>query len=109
EMAQNPGHAPWPVTIRRFGDGQIFVKIDGTVRGRDVFIIQPTNPPAENLMELLFLIDAARRASAARITAVLPYFGYARQDRKDQPRVAISAKLIANLITHAGADRVLGM
>src|SRR6185436_19849299 len=73
------------------------------------FIIQPTNPPADNYLELLLLMDAARRASAARITAVLPYFGYARQDRKDQPRVAISAKLMANLITHAGADRVLGM
>jgi len=109
EMA---GHLRQPLcalTIRRFADGEIFVKIDENVRGRDVFIIQPTNPPAENLVELLLMIDAARRASAARITAVLPYFGYARQDRKDQPRVAISAKLMANLITHAGADRVLGM
>src|SRR5437899_216238 len=97
------------VTIRRFADGELFVKIDENVRGRDVFIIQSTNPPAENYLELLFLIDAARRASAARITAVLPYFGYARQDRKDQPRVAVSAKLMANLITNAGADRVLGM
>src|SRR5216684_8414951 len=97
------------VTIRRFADGELFVKIDENVRGRDVYIIQPTNPPAENYMELLLLIDAARRASAARITAVLPYFGYARQDRKDQPRVAISAKLMANVITHAGADRVLGI
>src|SRR5512145_395920 len=96
-------------TMRRFADGEIFVKIDENVRGRDVFIIQPTNPPADNYLELLLLMDAARRASAARVTAVLPYFGYARQDRKDQPRVAISAKLMANLITHAGADRVLGM
>jgi ribose-phosphate pyrophosphokinase len=79
------------------------------VRGRDVYIIQPTNPPAENLVELLLLMDAARRASAARITAVIPYFGYARQDRKDQPRVAISAKLVANLVSSAGADRVLAM
>jgi ribose-phosphate pyrophosphokinase len=109
EMAQHLGQPLCSVTLRRFADGEIFVKIDENVRGRDVFIIQPTNPPAENLMELLLLIDAARRASAARITAVLPYFGYARQDRKDQPRVAISAKLMANLITHAGADRVLGM
>jgi ribose-phosphate pyrophosphokinase len=109
EMASNLGQPLCAVSIRRFADGEIFVKIDENVRGRDVFIIQPTNPPAENLMELLLLIDAARRASAARITAVLPYFGYARQDRKDQPRVAISAKLIANLITHAGADRVLGL
>src|SRR5256714_9185901 len=109
EMAEHLGEPLCAVTIRRFADGEIFVKIDENVRGRDVFIIQPTNPPAENHLELLFLIDAARRASAARTTAVLPYFGYARQDRKDQPRVAISAKLMANLITHAGADRVLGM
>jgi ribose-phosphate pyrophosphokinase len=97
------------VTIRRFADGELFVKIDENVRGRDVYVIQPTNPPAENIMELLLLIDAARRASAARITAVIPYFGYARQDRKDQPRVAISAKLMANLVSSAGADRVLAM
>ena len=97
------------VTIRRFADGELFVKIDENVRGRDVYIIQPTNPPAEHLIELLLLMDAARRASAARITAVIPYYGYARQDRKDQPRVAISAKLIANLISTAGADRVLAM
>jgi len=108
EMAKHLGQPLCAVTIRRFADGEIFVKIDENVRGRDVFIIQPTNPPAENYLELLFLIDAARRASAARTTAVLPYFGYARQDRKDQPRVAISAKLMANLITHAGTDRVLG-
>jgi ribose-phosphate pyrophosphokinase len=97
------------VSIRRFADGELFVKIDENVRGRDVYIIQPTNPPAENLIELLLLMDAARRASAARITAVIPYFGYARQDRKDQPRVAISAKLVANLVSSAGADRVLAM
>ena len=109
EMAQHLGQPLCAVTLRRFQDGEIFVKIDENVRGRDVFIIQPTNPPAENWIELLILIDAARRASAARITAVLPYFGYARQDRKDQPRVAISAKLMANLITEAGADRVLGI
>ena len=109
EMAQCLSQPLCALTLRRFADGEIFVKIDENVRGRDVFIIQPTNPPAENMMELLLLIDAARRASAARITAVLPYFGYARQDRKDQPRVAISAKLMANLITHSGADRVLGM
>ncbi len=97
------------VTIRRFADGEIFAKIDENVRGRDVFIIQPTNPPAENLIELLILIDAAMRASAARVTTVIPYYGYGRQDRKDQPRVAISAKLMANLITTAGAARVLGI
>jgi ribose-phosphate pyrophosphokinase len=79
------------------------------IRGRDVFIIQSTQPPAENLMELLLMIDAGKRASARRVTAVIPYFGYARQDRKDQPRVSITAKLIANLITTAGADRVITM
>jgi ribose-phosphate pyrophosphokinase len=97
------------VTIRRFADGEIFVRIDENVRGRDVFIFQSTNPPAENMMELLILIDAAKRASAARVTVVIPYFGYARQDRKDQPRVAISAKLMANLTTTAGADRVMAV
>ncbi len=97
------------VTIRRFADSELFVKIDENVRGRDVYIIQPTNTPAEHLLELLLLIDAAHRASAARITAVIPYFGYSRQDRKDQPRVAISAKLMANIISRAGADRVLAM
>jgi ribose-phosphate pyrophosphokinase len=97
------------VTLKRFADGEIFVKIDENVRGRDVYIIQSTNPPAENLLELLLLMDAARRASAARITAVIPYFGYARQDRKDQPRVAISAKLMANMVSTAGADRVLAI
>lgn len=97
------------VTLTRFADGEIFVRIDENVRGADVFIVQPTNPPAQNIMELLLLIDAARRASAARITCVMPYYGYSRQDRKDQPRVAIGAKLVANLITTAGANRVLGI
>jgi ribose-phosphate pyrophosphokinase len=96
-------------TVTRFSDGEIFVRLDENIRGSDVFIIQPTNPPAENLLELLLLIDAARRASAGRITCVVPYYGYARQDRKDQPRVAIGAKLMANLIESAGADRVLGL
>src|SRR5438067_10301578 len=97
------------VTISRFADGEISVRIDENVRGLDVFIVQPTNPPAENVLELLLLIDAARRASAARITCVMPYYGYARQDRKDQPRVPIGAKLLANMIVSAGADRVLGI
>ena len=97
------------VTIKRFADGEIFVRIDENVRGRDVFIIQSTNPPAENILELLILIDAVLRASAARITVVIPYYGYARQDRKDQPRVAISAKLMANLIMKAGTDRVVSI
>src|SRR5512144_1893459 len=109
EVAAHLGQPLCQVTLRRFADGELFVRIDENVRGRDVYIIQPTNPPAENLLELLLLMDAARRASAARITAVIPYFGYARQDRKDQPRVAISAKLIANMVPVAGADRVLGM
>jgi len=97
------------VTLNRFADGEIFVRIDENIRGNDVFIVQPTNSPAENIMELLLLIDAARRASAARITCVMPYYGYSRQDRKDQPRVAIGAKLVANMIESAGADRVLGI
>ena len=96
-------------TVNRFADGEVFVRIDENVRGADVFIVQPTNPPAENMLELLLLIDAVRRASAARITCVMPYFGYARQDRKDQPRVAIGAKLIAKMIESSGADRVLGL
>ena len=109
EVAEHLGQPLCHVTIRRFADGEIFVKIDENVRGRDVYIIQPTNPPAENLIELLLLMDAAKRASAARVTPVIPYFSYARQDRKDQPRVAISAKLMANMVSMAGADRVLGM
>jgi ribose-phosphate pyrophosphokinase len=109
EIAGHLGQLLCQVTIRRFADGEIFVRIDENVRGRDVFIIQPTNPPAENLVELLILIDAAKRASAARVNVVIPYFGYARQDRKDQPRVAITGKLAANIITRAGAERVLGI
>ena len=94
--------------VRRFADMEVFVEIEENVRGRDVFAIQSTSFPAnDHLMELLILIDALRRASARRITAVIPYFGYARQDRKVGPRTPISAKLVANLITHAGADRVL--
>ncbi|MCR4337820.1 MAG: ribose-phosphate pyrophosphokinase [Candidatus Omnitrophica bacterium] len=96
--------------VGRFSEGEIQVQIQENIRGRDVFIVQPTCTPVnENLMELLILIDAARRASAERITAVLPYYGYARQDRKDQPRVPITAKLVANLICAAGANRVLTM
>lgn len=96
--------------ISRFPDGEISVKITENIRGKDVFIIQPTcYPPNENLMELLIVIDAMRRASAARITAVIPYYGYARQDRKDQPRVPITAKLIANLLVAAGTSRLLAV
>lgn len=97
------------VEFKRFSDGEIWVKYGDNVRGQDLFIIQPTCPPAENLLELLIMIDAAKRASAKRVTAVIPYFGYSRQDRKDQPRVSITAKLVANLITTAGADRVMCM
>ena len=94
--------------VTTFSEGEIQVQIEENIRGKDVFIVQSTcTPPNKNLMELLILIDAARRASANRITAVLPYFGYARQDRKDQPRVPITAKLVANLLTNSGADRVL--
>jgi ribose-phosphate pyrophosphokinase len=98
------------VSVRRFADEEVFVEIHENVRGEDVFVVQPTSFPAnDNLMELLICIDALRRASAKRITAVVPYFGYARQDRKPGPRTPISAKLVANLITEAGADRVLSV
>ncbi len=96
--------------LRRFPDGEIFVKINENIRGKDVFIVNPTCPPAnDHLMEMLIMIDAARRASAQRVTAVLPFYGYGRQDRKDQPRVPITAKLIANLLVTAGANRILTM
>jgi len=98
------------IMVSRFSEGEIRVKIDDNVRGKDVFVVQSTCPPPnETLMELLVMIDALKRASAGRITAVMPYYGYARQDRKDQPRVPITAKLVANLLTVAGADRVLTM
>ncbi len=96
--------------ITPFPDGETFVKIEENVRGEDVFIVQPTSPPTNhNLMEMFIMIDAVRRASATRITAVLPFYGYARQDRKDQPRVPITAKLVANLLVAAGANRILTM
>jgi ribose-phosphate pyrophosphokinase len=95
-------------TVKTFSDGEIMVEVNENVRGRDVFVVQPTSQPAnENLMELLVMIDALKRASAARITAVIPYFGYARQDRKVAPRTPITSKLVADLITTAGAQRVL--
>ena len=109
EIADNLGTTADGVTIYNFADGEIFVRIDENARGRDVFIVQPTVANADNIMELLLLVDAAKRASAARVTAVVPYFGYGRQDRKDQPRVAIGAKLAANLIVAAGADRVVSI
>jgi ribose-phosphate pyrophosphokinase len=108
-IAREAGTKLGECDIRKFSDGELWVKYTENIRGSDVYIIQPTHPPAENLMELLMLLDAAKRSSARRVTAVIPYFGYARQDRKDQPRVSISAKLCANLITVAGADRVLTM
>jgi len=97
-------------TISSFPDGETYVRIEENIRGHDVFIVQPTSPPTnQHLMELLIMVDAARRASADRITAVIPFFGYARQDRKDQPRVPITAKLVANLLHAAGVNRVLTM
>jgi ribose-phosphate pyrophosphokinase len=97
-------------TIKPFPDGETFVKVEENVRGEDVFVVQSTSPPTNHhLMEMFIMIDALRRASAARITAVLPFYGYARQDRKDQPRVPITAKLVANLLVAAGANRILTM
>src|ERR671914_1445557 len=96
--------------VTRFSDGEVFVQINENVRGSDVFVVQPTCPPVnDNLMELLVMIDAFKRASAGRITAVLPYYGYGRQDRKVQPRVPITAKLVADLLTAAGVDRLLAL
>jgi len=109
-IADSIGMSLGDASVTAFPDQETFVKINENIRGKDVFIVQPTSPPAnQHLMELLIMIDAARRASARRITAVIPFFGYARQDRKDQPRVPITAKLVANLIVAAGANRVLTM
>jgi ribose-phosphate pyrophosphokinase len=108
-IARYVGRSLTETTIARFADGEIYAHIQENIRGVDAFIIQSTPAPADNLMELLILIDACKRASAQRVTAVIPYLGYARQDRKDKPRVAITAKLVANLITSAGADRGLTM
>jgi len=109
KVAKKAGIALGKCDVRNFSDGEIWVKYNENIRGDDVFIIQSTNPPTSNLIELLIMLDAAKRASARRVTAVIPYFGYARQDRKDQPRVSITAKLMANLITVAGAERVITM
>lgn len=110
KIVQHLGVKLTDVTVTAFPDGESFVKINENIRGQDVFIIQPTCPPTNhNFMELCIMVDAARRASAGRITAVMPFFGYARQDRKDQPRVPITAKLVANLLTAAGVNRVLTM
>jgi ribose-phosphate pyrophosphokinase len=108
KIAEALDDQPGQITLTNFPDGETFVKIDEDVRGRDIFIVQPTCPPVnENLMELLVIMDSFKRSSASRITAVLPYYGYARQDRKDQGRVPITAKLVADLLTSAGASRVL--
>jgi ribose-phosphate pyrophosphokinase len=110
EICRTIGAPLGEATVTSFPDGETFVKINENIRGADVYIIQSTCPPTNHhLMELLIMIDAARRASAQRITAVLPFFGYARQDRKDQPRVPITAKLVANLLVSAGANRILTM
>lgn len=110
EIAENLGISQANVLCDKFPEGEIQVQIRENIRGKDVFVVQSTcTPPNDNLMELLILIDAAKRASARRVTAVLPFFGYARQDRKDRPRVPITAKLVANLVTKSGADRVLTM
>ena len=110
KIARHLGDALGKITLSNFPDGEISVRIEEDVRGRDIFLVQPTCPPVnENLMELLIMIDSFKRASAARITAVLPYYGYARQDRKDVGRVPISAKLVADLLTTAGAHRVLAL
>jgi ribose-phosphate pyrophosphokinase len=108
-IASSAGTHLSAMEIRRFSDGEISVAIEENARGVDAFVIQPTFSPADNLMELLLICDALKRASARRVTAVIPYFGYARQDRKDRPRVAISAKVVANLIAGSGVDRVLTM
>lgn len=107
KIAQFYGQPLGALTVQKFNDGEMSPNFNESVRGEDVFIIQSTFPPADNLMELLLIIDAARRASAKYVTVVLPYFGYARQDRKDKPRVAIAAKLVANLLSAAGADRLM--
>ncbi len=109
QIASHLGQQLTDCTVTTFSDGEVFVQINENIRGADLFIIQPTNAPAENLIELLMLIEASRRASAMRITAVIPYYGYARADRKDRPRVAITAKLVANLLTSVGADRIITM
>ena len=109
QIAKSYGIAPGNVIVSEFSDGEFQPSFEETVRGQDVFIVQSTMPPADNLMELLLMIDAAKRASARKIIAVIPYFGFARQDRKDKPRVAIGAKLVANMLTAAGMNRLMTM
>ena len=107
KIAKSYGKKLGDLTLSRFSDGEMSPSFDESIRGCTVFIIQSTNPPSDNLLELCLLIDAAKRASAYKVCAVIPYFGYARQDRKDRPRVSIAAKLIANMLTSAGADRIM--
>jgi ribose-phosphate pyrophosphokinase len=107
KIAKDYGLELGSISIQKFSDGELSVRYGESIRGCDIFLIQSTLPPSDNLMELLLMIDAARRASAHYVTVVIPYFGYARQDRKDKPRVAIAAKLVANLLTAAGADRLV--
>ena len=109
KIAKKFGEPLGKVNIQRFSDGEIYVEFQESIRGQFVFLIQSTYSPTDNLMELLLMIDAAKRASAYKVIAVIPYYGFARQDRKDRPRVAIGAKLVANMITAAGADRVITM
>ena len=109
KIASAYGQSLGEVTIQRFSDGEMSPFYNKSIRGSNVFLIQSTNPPANNLMELLLLVDAAKRASAKHVTVAIPYFGYARQDRKDKPRITIGAKLVANLLTSAGTDRVMTM
>jgi len=108
-IAESYGTKLGDLTIKSFSDGELYAKYEQSIRGEDVFVVQSTPPPGDNIIELLLLLDAAKRASVKRVTAVIPYFGYARQDRKDQPRVSIAAKLMANLLVEAGADRILTM
>lgn len=108
-IAESYGTVLGEVTIKSFSDGELYVKYEQSIRGEDIFLIQSTPPPGDNIIELLLLLDAAKRASVKRVTAVIPYFGYARQDRKDQPRVSIASKLMANVLVEAGADRILTM
>jgi ribose-phosphate pyrophosphokinase len=109
KIAKKFGEPLGKVNIQRFSDGEIGVEFEESIRGRFVFLVQSTYSPADNLMELLLMIDAAKRASAYKVIAVIPYYGFARQDRKDRPRVAIVSKLVANMLTAAGADRVVTM
>ena len=109
KIAQECGTSLGDLSIKRFSDGEIWVKFEENLRGNDIYIVQSTNAPADNIIELALMIDAAKRASAQRINVIMPYFGYSRQDRKDEPRVPISAKVMMDIFIKAGADRVVTM